>query len=110
MGVALSFSATLAEAGQQREIGFRVVGPPQDLEVLTAPPFAITLPQAEDLQPSFVRINALAAIGIGLITFNHEGLHQVKIEVDGELTAELSFVVIVNPSLGGPHVEPRADS
>ena len=99
IGIALSFTADLDEAGEQHELQFRVVGPAEDAVVLTAPPFPLGLPARHEVPADFERINALAAIGLGLVGFSYEGWHHVELSLDSASLTTLDLRVVLAPAL-----------
>jgi hypothetical protein len=94
MGVAVSFDATLEEAGRSHAVTLRFTGPSEDPRVIETPPMQLRLPE-----PGFdsVGLAAHAAIQFGLIGLTHEGWHEIEISVDGEPIATLRFRVVVVP-------------
>lgn len=99
MGIGLSFTADLEEAGNAHELQFRMTGPAEGTETLAAPPFPLQLPQRDQLPPDFERISALTAIGLGIVGFSYEGWYTIELALDSEPLASLEVRVVLNPEL-----------
>ena len=99
LGIGLSFTGSLEEAGNVHELGFRLVGPAEDAHVTTSPPIPLHLPERVRLPSDYERINVLAAIQLGVIGFSFEGWHIVELTLDSEPLASLEFRVTQQPEL-----------
>jgi hypothetical protein len=105
IGVALSFTGTLDEAGSVKQLEMKIYGPDNDRQVLATPSMSVALPMTPP--PDWERLAAIVTIELGVIGLTHDGWHRVQFLLDGDLVKELEFRVVVTPRESPVRIESR---